>query len=709
MPRPKVRPEDRQRSSHACQTCKALKIRCDSQRPCSSCMQRGLDDVCQYSGMDRRRRKLRAACNTHSNSIRRQDGSSPTHGIAAIGDNISLELDGPVSGTNTSESENGEQIPPSAFLQDHLPLESNQSSKVYVGETSALSFLHFLRKTVKAYVGSVPFTDSERYHIVIDMDHSPIANVDYKVQTNQVNSWMDFYYEATNGILDLFTPHEVDTLLAVHINASRSATNSFVRREDVAAIGVALAIGAQVKGSEEDTRIANGYFRRARQVAFDDMLMGQNIGTVRLFLLMGFYMLGACHRNAASMFIGVAARAAINLELHIPEDYTNALAKDSRPRSLPKVPSILDGMEGLDTESAFCAMGNGCTLLDDIVDTLSKGKLLDIATAEELLLKLRKWVHGLPPTLRQFHHFPHNLPIFEPGDKQRLMTKIHVSCVYYFGVILVTRPYLIAYLTSRLRGKAPDHLISDPEEASDVSLKNSKVSKMAQVCVSSSLYMIDMCRKAKSAGLIFRNFCLLKYVHFTFIAELATIGPGDLLVRQMLMYTCRAWIFGAGLILGFALLAGEPRRDIESLFESTLLLLDDIGQASPQARLYHQILTSFCDAVAKYRSRVVGELYRTVQDYMDQVLTIDTNMDEHSGVHTEDRQIVNNFLDDGWLAGAIYSVDASTMALDPRPSTSQRLQPVTDPENWCDLDNMQLSGDLLNDLEQFDQLFCTIE
>ncbi|KAB8215088.1 hypothetical protein BDV33DRAFT_227853 [Aspergillus novoparasiticus] len=699
MPRPKVRPEDRQRSSHACQTCKALKIRCDSQRPCSSCMQRGLDNVCQYSGMDRRRRKLRAAaCNTHSNSIRRQDGSSPTHGVAAIDDNMSFELDGPVSGTNTSESENGEQIPPSAFLQEHLSLESNQSSKVYVGETSALSFLHFLRKTVKAYVGSVPFTDSERYHIVIDTDHSSIANVDYNVQANQVNSWMDFYYEATNGILDLFTPHEVDTLLAVHINASRSATNSFVRREDVAAIGVALAIGAQVKGSEEDARIANGYFRRARQVAFDDMLMRQNIGTVRLFLLMGFYMLGACHRNAASMFIGVAARAAINLELHIPEDYTNALANDrrrrtwhsmrnldvlssfvlSRPRSLPKVPSELKVMEGLDTESAFCAMGNGCTLLDDIVDTLSKGKLLDIATAEELLLKLRKWVHGLPPTLRQFHHFPHKLPIFEPGDKQHLMTKIHVSCVYYFGVILVTRPYLIAYLTSRLRGKAPDHLISDPEEASDVSLKNSKVSKMAQVCVSSSLYMIDMCRKAKSAGLILRNFCLLK-----------------------------AWIFGAGLILGFALLAGEPRRDIESLFESTLLLLDDIGQASPQARLYHQILTSLYDAVAKYRSRVVGELYRTVQDYMDQVLTIDTNMDEHSGVQAEHRQIVNNFLGDGWLAGAIYSVDTSTMALDPRPSTSQHLQP--DPENWFDLDDMQLSGDLLNDLEQFDQLFYTIE
>lgn len=381
----------------------------------------------------------------------------------------------------------------------------------------------------------------------------------------------------------------------------------------------------------------------------------------------------------------------------------------SRPRSLPKDPSILEGMEGLDTESAFCAMGNGCTLLDDIVDTLSKGKLLDVATAEELLLKLRKWVHGLPPTLRQFRHFTHNAPVFGSGDRQRLMTKIHVSCVYYFGVILVTRPYLIAYLTSRLRGKAPDHLISDPEEASDVSLKNSKVSKMAQVCVSSSLYMIDMCRKAKSAGLIFRNFCLLKYVRFTFIAGLVTIVPGDLLVRLLLMFPCRAWIFGAGLILGFALLAGEPRRDIESLFEITLLLLEDIGQTSPQAQLYHQILTSFCDAVAKYRSRVVGELYRTVQDYMDQVLTIDANMDEHSGVQTEDGQIVNNFLDDDWLAGAICSVDTSTMALDPLPSTSQRLQPVNDPVNWRDLDNMRLSEDLITNLDIFDQLFYTIE
>lgn len=93
---------------------------------------------------------------------------------------------------------------------------------------------------------------------------------------------------------------------------------------------VAMAIGAQVSGSEEDAYLANGYFYRARQLAFDDMLMGQSLGTVRLFLLMSFYMLGACRRNAASMFLGVAARAAIVLDLHSPDGYSDSLPKEER-------------------------------------------------------------------------------------------------------------------------------------------------------------------------------------------------------------------------------------------------------------------------------------------------------------------------------------------------------------------------------------------
>lgn len=48
MPRPPVRPEDRQRVARACQTCKSSKKRCDGAQPCGSCSKKGLGDVCRY-------------------------------------------------------------------------------------------------------------------------------------------------------------------------------------------------------------------------------------------------------------------------------------------------------------------------------------------------------------------------------------------------------------------------------------------------------------------------------------------------------------------------------------------------------------------------------------------------------------------------------------------------------------------------------------
>ncbi|GKZ96455.1 hypothetical protein AnigIFM59636_010705 [Aspergillus niger] len=574
----------------------------------------------------------------------------------------------------TPESRTDDTRPPETSLLGRLSSEPEQPSKVDVGETSAMSFLHFLRKTVKAYVGSVPFTDAERHHIVIDTDCCSTIEADENIEPKRIHTWIDFYNEATSGILDLFTAREVETLIAAHTSSRQSASIAAVRREDVAAIGVALAIGAQVRGSDGDSEIANGYFRRARQAAFNDMLMGQNIGTVRLFLLMAFYMLGACHRNAASMFFGVAARAAIILELHTFEGYSSTLSNEdyesrrriwhsmrnldilssfvlSRPRSLPLVPSMPDTNEEVNLQSAFYAVGNGCTLLNNIVDTLSKGGLLDVPTAEGLLSQLRKWSSGLPTGLRQFRSVSHSLPFLEPGDRQRLVGSIHVSCLYYFAVILVTRPYLIAYLTSRLRGKAPDHLISDPDEASDVAIKNNKVSKLAQV----------------------------------------------------------AWIFGAGLILGFSKFAAEPRRDIESLFNSSLHLLDDIGRTSPQAQLYHQILTSLNDAVAKFRNRVAGEVYRTVQDYMDQILMIDPNMDGDTIARSKDSEDSYPGWSDDWLAGAIRGVETGDIALDPVSNGTQGAQMFRDPGDWGDIDSMELGDHLLMDIEPFDQVFYTVE
>ena len=59
MPRPRVRPEERQRSERACAACKASKIRCDSQIPCEACVRRKRSQYCVYTHFDRRRHRHR--------------------------------------------------------------------------------------------------------------------------------------------------------------------------------------------------------------------------------------------------------------------------------------------------------------------------------------------------------------------------------------------------------------------------------------------------------------------------------------------------------------------------------------------------------------------------------------------------------------------------------------------------------------------------
>ncbi len=84
---------------------------------------------------------------------------------------------------------------------------------------------------------------------------------------------------------------------------------------------------------------------------------------------------------------------------------------------------------------------------------------------------------------------------------------MHVSCVYYFAVILITRPFLIAHHLSSLRGKAANQA-NDGGDGRDV--RAEKIARLAQVCVSSAMYMADMCQQVKASGYAFGNLCLVK-------------------------------------------------------------------------------------------------------------------------------------------------------------------------------------------------------
>lgn len=84
-----------------------------------------------------------------------------------------------------------------------------------------------------------------------------------------------------------------------------------------------FAIGAQARGAGSDPQISTSHFLRARATAFQGMLMTQTFDMVRLFTLLTFYTLGACNRNAASMFLSVAAKAAVILSLNATGNHQN--------------------------------------------------------------------------------------------------------------------------------------------------------------------------------------------------------------------------------------------------------------------------------------------------------------------------------------------------------------------------------------------------
>lgn len=364
----------------------------------------------------------------------------------------------------------------------------------------------------------------------------------------------------TSGLFDLFTADEIDALVSERVRTSANSPHSLPsegfspftaksKRDDLAALDVALAIGAQAqpRGSAIlDAQTQAAFFSRARQVAFEGMISNPSLSMVRLFLLMAFYMLGACHRNAASMYVGVAAKAAVVLGLsHIRkhrniEDYDSRLRIWNslvvldvlmsfilgRPQSLPPTRSEASRVttpapEGGGNQGTFLAIVRGCSLMEKIVQTLRSSNMLHIPTTENLLEQLRLWTQSLPEAVRQFtlsaNGYSGPGSSLESADRQALVGNVHVSCVYYFAVILVTRPFLIADHMPRLRaraarqggnGTAGSSLAATPTPVAKT--RNAKVAKLAQVCVSSALFMAEMLQKLKRSNFAFGNLCLVK-------------------------------------------------------------------------------------------------------------------------------------------------------------------------------------------------------
>ena len=120
----------------------------------------------------------------------------------------------------------------------------------------------------------------------------------------------------TSGMIKIMSREEAIELLRSTTEADEPDTS---HRQIIADLIVAIGQRSEshdpLRGSEKL------YFSSIQLRALEMMLHPPSLDMVMAFLLMSFYMLGACRRNIAYMYLGVATRAAVVLGLHQWESY----------------------------------------------------------------------------------------------------------------------------------------------------------------------------------------------------------------------------------------------------------------------------------------------------------------------------------------------------------------------------------------------------
>ncbi|KAF4435187.1 transcriptional regulatory [Fusarium acutatum] len=338
MPRPKVRAEDRRRAVIACVPCQNSKKRCDSQNPCANCRRRDCVPYCIYDPEAARPRRM--------SSKAQRRAMSRSSDITVSGNDDASSLDFIVCSdvaTSANKSDTCEQVQSPETPESTVGQQSNETpgtafsscmstggsqdkgsagENLSMGDSASLSFLDFLRHTFLCYMGPSPFTDKERAKAMLESSYPQASHditddsPDSQLTLEEKRDYIQRFLVATTGIIYIYSPKQLLALLEdteqgrEHSSASSPSQTSQKR----AIIDLAIA----------------KHFDRGQKVAFEGMLLDPTGELVAIFLLMGIYMVNACKRDGAFIYLGVATRVAHAIGLHLPESYRNLSSETHR-------------------------------------------------------------------------------------------------------------------------------------------------------------------------------------------------------------------------------------------------------------------------------------------------------------------------------------------------------------------------------------------
>ncbi|EWG55251.1 hypothetical protein FVEG_13282 [Fusarium verticillioides 7600] len=651
MPRPKVRAEDRRRAVIACVPCQNSKKRCDGQTPCANCRRRDYVPYCIYdpeAARPRRKAQRRAMSRSSDITASGNDDCSSLDYIVCSDVALSVnERDTPerVQVPQTPESTAGQQTnetPDTAFSSCLSNVESqdkgSDGENLSMGDSASLSFLDFLRHTFLCYMGPSPFTDKERAKAMLESSYPQASHdiaedsPDSQLTLEEKRDYIQRFLVATTGIIYIYSPKQLYELLEQTEDDSDSGSSKPCQKRAI--IDLVIAVGGQgCRTSPKTLYHAQKHFDRGQKVAFEGMLLDPTGDLVAIFLLMGIYMVNACKRDGAFIYLGVATRVAHAIGLHLPESYRNLSPETHRfrlqvwkslrildiafggvlaqtPASSPRrgisnpTFSVPDGPEPCTPEfTSMSACYGVCTILEQIIYHLNDKQDTNLTSIKDLLRQLREWSSALPSSMT-------NCTVsssISPEQWWQTLGNFAVSAFYYYAVMLATRPILISYMLAKLKrldrsdGTLGSHPTIDRE-----------TKELAQVCIDAAVLLVETTRRTGSAGLLIQNMTLLK-----------------------------AWIFSACLIMAFSLFVEATLSERSTTFETEAALhsgigiIRDLDRTSPQAHRYIDVLTELRNALQSYRERLIPPRRKSSGQFLSQIFTLDQEKSTPAAQDTE--------------------------------------------------------------------------
>ncbi|RDW81743.1 putative C6 transcription factor [Aspergillus mulundensis] len=383
-------------------------------------------------------------------------------------------------------------------------LRDGQGKFMYIGDSASLSFLQSVRRIVSLAIGRCEFTeDTSRHSMLEAFQNSSTTQSGPLIQppnNDEAQRLARQYVLATSPLLDLFDLEEF------HPRLSNWIGNPTGDEDTVSSIFyLVLAIGAQV--SDTNQNLAEQYFVSGRQLAFSAFTETPSLYTIQSYVLISMYMLGACRRNGAFMNLGIALRAAYAVGIHRKDANSLFTARERRARervwkslrmmdlflsaSLGRPPATSDfdydlredemtrRESHLPRDQLSTTVVSLCRIFERVLTEVYMRQVVSINVAENISNQHRAWVRNLPTFLQM------QTERLDSKTLEESLAAAHVLGSYYWSIILLTRPFLIFWVSQYVRSKKDS---ATPEARNGTS----RLSLFADACVYSALRGLDI-------------------------------------------------------------------------------------------------------------------------------------------------------------------------------------------------------------------------